>query len=364
VEAPLRISAYYIRPNAIAQALPQKARDVFLHFWEAYADHPLKGAHRAALGGDVASMIIKVGAVPPLSAIMDPAPGTWFTHLGGAVFKPPVGANPGQVKITDSLNDRQLLGVIRSDCMITSTARTNMSGNRQGEAILGVFKGGQEFELVACGYVNRLGDLMLGDSDAAISELNHWPNVPKELLDVPLAEILKESFEEMSEALRFRKGARLVGSGQSPRESSLQDLYYIIAPFVLTPYGGRLSREAGTGFGNVDFQVERGRETHLLEFKLWRVGSGISELRKGLTVQLPTYVEDMKAQRGWFVVFAYGDTEDDDALQNLFDSLTPHTQPGRINVVVLDARYQHPASKRATPVQRSARNYIVEDPLL
>jgi hypothetical protein len=246
--------------------------------------------------------------------------------------------------------------------MITSTARTNMSGNRQGEAILGLFKGGNEFELVACGYVNRLGDLMSGDSNAAISELNRWPDVTKEVLDVPLTDIIKESLEEMAEALKFRKGARLVGSGQSPRESSLQDLYYIIAPFVLTPYSGRLSREAGTGFGNVDFQVERGHEIHLLEFKLWRVGSRITELRHGLKVQLPTYVEDVKAQRGWFVVFAHGDTDDDAALQNLFDSLTPDTQPGRINVVVLDARYQHPASKRATSVQRSTRNYIIEEP--
>lgn len=332
-----------------------------MQIWHAHDDKPTKGMFQASLGGDVINLMIRVCAISELSDIDELVPGMRFTHLGKTIFTPPSYGSPGNVKIPISTRGRTLESAVRVDCMLTQTARVNMSGEQDGELIVGVYKGGNQFELIACGYLDILAEMAGGEAVFMCEIVERWGKEWSAHPYIDLADLVKVSFGEMGESLTFRKGARLVNVIGKGRESSLQDLYYIVAPFVFAPAGVKLQREVGTGLGIVDFQVTRGDETHLIEFKQWKIGADASKLLHGLRVQLPSYIEDSRALRGWLAVFVVGDTEDVQPIYEIHETLSRDTGDGFINVIVMDARYQHPASKRSHPPRRLDRPFIVRD---
>jgi hypothetical protein len=323
-----------------------------------YDDRPTKGMFRAGVGGDIVNLLIRASAAPELTEVDELVPGMLFTHLGEATFVLPSRSTPGNVAIP-YVDGRVLKALVRADCMLTQTAWSNMSGTQEGELVVGIYKGGDQFELIACGYMNIVAELAGHEADSVRKMLERWGEDYESRPHVDLSGLVKLSFNEMAEALQFRRGARLLNAIGAARESSLQDLYYMLAPFVFAAYGVKLLREVGTGFGVVDFQVSRADETHLIEFKQWKIGADTSKLLHGLTVQLPSYIEDMRARRGWLAVFVMGDTEEVQPIHDLHDLLVEHTDDGFVNVVTVDARYQHPASKRSRAPKRSERSRTI-----
>lgn len=117
-------------------------------------------------------------------------------------------------------------------------------------------------------------------------------------------------------------------------ERQAQQLFYTMARPLSESLDIDLSREPNAGRGAVDFKFSRGNERALAEFK---VASGWSSLRRGLTRQLPQYQKSEYASRAFFVVICFDDSQLGHASR-----LSP---PDSIDVVIIDARRKPSASK-------------------
>jgi hypothetical protein len=342
-----RVSAYYARPNALARTLPEPLRSAFLGAWEGAAKDWTVGAVRSGLAGDVANAIIELYAPVDLElATKPPEEGEWFVYSGRAIFSMPTSSRPGKARIKLPRLGWDASAAVRDDCMLTSTSYTNMSGTRTGVLMLGVASSSSTFELVVAGYRDLFGSL------AGSQSAQNWPqHLQSSLLRVSrddLTEVVRRSFEELERMIVYRRGHQVLeGDPTFLDESGFQTFYGMVAPLLLSPFGARVVPEAASGLGPSDFLVTSEAEAQAIEFKRTDSAADLGRLKKGLSVQLPTYMDGHGASRGWYVVLVQGDMPDEALARVRHDLEAANTRPDSISVVLVDGRKQVSASRRS-----------------
>lgn len=350
-DVPVPVSAYYARPNALARVLPPPARQVFADAWAWYGSQEFGGAGRSALAGLVANAIRTAYQVPDLAQPSTPQVGDWFVYDGVTIFRRPSAERSGQARIKRLDLGHDLRAVVRDDCMLTSTAYANMSGTVKGALLLGVFTSSETFELVVAGYQDRLASV-LGSATAT-----DWVTETLTLLRMEagpgarfeISKVVDGAIRALEEVVVFRHGNELLDRDPAFRdERGFRAFFRVLEPWVLRPYGARLIPEADSGHGPVDFLITNGAETDALEFKQIRSTDHLSELIRGIAVQLPTYMDGHRVATGWYVVLVQGSLTDSDvhAIARALQDGNP--RPDAIHIRLVDGRAQQSASVRRT----------------
>ncbi|MGY1593087.1 hypothetical protein ACI79D_13995 [Geodermatophilus sp. SYSU D00708] len=338
------IGVYYARVNALMRIVPEPLRSAFLARWEKAGEAASGGGLRAAAAGDVANVMLSLLQIPNLSAVARLDEGTWFTYRGTVTVR------GRQLRIRRPDLDVDLKAEVRSDCRLTATARTELTGTKS-IALVGIIAGPGTFQLVVAGY----SDEMIG--------MVHPGQLPEDLLsrwaldrdpgcrtEAESAAAVRASFTQMEELLVYRQGHRIFSTDAAVlAERQLQQFYDLLHRWIL-PSGMQTIREMDTGLGRVDFLIVDGAYSHAVEFKQVSdaTAKSVEAIRRGWDRQLPTYMTARNASHGWLVCLCQGDRMTDDdvaAIRGIAGGVDPTSNR---TLVLLDGRAQVSASRRAS----------------
>lgn len=157
------------------------------------------------------------------------------------------------------------------------------------------------------------------------------------ILDVVLKLCYK--FKDLIEVNRM--STMLFNDDIPQNESFVQRLFYCVVKLYCDENDIDVSRESNAGCGALDFKFSRGASKKvIIEIKL----SSHSKIKKGLTTQLPIYLQADSAQNGIFMLLRM-DAKDDSKIQDVkaeHEALDTQRKP---ELIIIDAVPRESASK-------------------
>lgn len=301
---------------------------VFREIWTATEGVDLSGFHRADLvGKTIGDLIRALGLKEILESEVDA--GFWFTHSGVTHYSPrdPESDN-ARIKLPDG---RHISGVVRHECRITNSASVNMVGRDNVSFIVGRMIASDKFDLVAAGYRDPMASLM-GDRVGPVRDLTlmtrskSWSSKFMQLkLDMPdpdaLASVIEDTVTRFSAAVG-RQGAWKLLYGRDGRplhEAQHQGMFRLFSQLPFGALGVHVEPNTDHGSGPTDFTLRLNDAINIVEFKK---DDKKEEIRHGLAVQLPNYMDSAGAGRGTYVVMCHSRKKEDvyALLKDVFDS--------------------------------------------
>ncbi|MCX5367966.1 hypothetical protein [Streptomyces sp. NBC_00103] len=340
----MHLDILYARENALARSLPRSLTQGFTEIWAWGSRQPLAGAYRSEIAEDAVNFLIDFRQVKDLATLPSLSPGGWF-HFSGP-SKISWGKDRRTASVVITRPDGVIRGSIRAECMLTNTSWVNLKGKVDNTFILGRLESVDRFDLYAAGHVNLFPGIT-EDASENFRMMGHViRNGSSETMSDGLTNFVSRLISTFADTLLYERGWTLVGASHAVKEKDCQTLFGIIAKYAT---GGVLvDRETETGLGPVDFIISGFGERHGVEFKIFK--GGLSTLRQGLDVQLPTYMKAKNLDRGWFVVILSGPPGPTSDVADMETKLRALNKLAEINVRVVDARPQVSASRRDNSV--------------
>ncbi|MCQ8835023.1 MULTISPECIES: hypothetical protein [Streptomyces] len=352
----LSLQAYYVRPNVLQSMLKPVSRAIFQNIWNAVGAMDSGGLRKADFVGDVVADLIRgLGLVEISESSL--GPGDWFVHSGVTRYHPR-DAHSGRAEIKLA-SGKTVVGVVRHDCRITNSASVNMSGDDDVSFVVGRLLTSEKFDLVVAGYrdpfaffsrgldVPRIFDVTQGGDLSQMVYNKPWASRFKMRLDMPDAEALAEVIGDVMESFAAavgRQGAWKLLYGRDGRplhESHHQGMFRLFSQLPFGALGIHVEPNADHGSGPTDFTLRLNDSVNIIEFKK---DDKKEEIRHGLAVQLPNYMESAGAGRGTYVVMCHS-REKEDVYRLLAEVIDSDPTLPDIDCCVIDCRPKTSASK-------------------
>lgn len=325
----LSIQAYYARPNILHNLLKPISSEAFKKIWSTAEDYDLKQFRRSALVGHTVSDLIRALGLAEVTE-SEIGIGDWFTH-SGTTFYSPRDANSDVAKI-QLKGGATITAVVRHECRITSTASVNMSGADDASFVVGRLISSNKYDIVAAGYREPLFSTARHIDFTPVRDLykladgDPWAsNFIRLKFDAPDVELLATTIEQTVEqfaAAVGRQGAwRLLygRDGQPLHETQHQGIFRLFSKLPFGALGIHMDPNADHGSGPTDFTVRLNDSINIIEFKK---DEKLSEIRHGLAIQLPNYMESAGAKRGTYIIMCHSRTKEEvwNLVRGVFDS--------------------------------------------
>jgi hypothetical protein len=356
----LKISAYYVRLNALNELLSPLTRDSLHRVWEFTASREMKELRRSATVGAMASDLIRALDIKEISH-GGIEPGQWFVHSGVTHFARQ-GYDRKQATIKLS-GGHHITGIVRRECEITGTADVNMDGEDEISLILGRLLTESKFDLVLAGYrkhpwlYSSLAprSIVLGETIGNVIDLaDHGARLKS--LGIILGYEQSEDWQSLAFAVhdtfgRFRRAVESEGAwvhlyddGRKPaNESRHQGLFRLFSRIGFEAFGIRTSPGANHGAGSTDLTLTLQEDIHIVEFKK---DYDLQRLIHGLTIQLPTYLRSADAKMGTYAVMCHN--RDPKEVRDILEPLRASTEAEAeflLQIETVDCRPKNSASK-------------------
>jgi hypothetical protein len=360
----LKVSAYYVRLNALNELLSPLTRDALQRVWEFTASREMKELRRSAAVGAIASDLIRALNIKEIS-LGGIEPGCWFVHSGVTHF-----ARQGYDRKLATIHlgsDRRITGVVRRECEITGTADVNMDAEDEISLVLGRLLTVSKFDLVLAGYRKHswLGSspvprsIVLGETLGNVIDLaDHGERLKSLELTLRYEQI--DDWQSLAFAVhdtfgRFRRAvehegawAHLYDGDRKPaNESRHQGLFRLFSRISFEALGIRISPGANYGTGPTDLSLTLQEDIHIVEFKK---DYSLQRLIRGLTVQLPIYLRSADAKMGTYAVMCHDRNPQE--IQDILEPLRAAAEAEAgilLELEIVDCRPKDPASKAKLP---------------
>ncbi|MCF3960809.1 hypothetical protein [Streptomyces fuscigenes] len=360
----LSFQAYYVHPNVLQNMLKPVSRAVFQGTWNLPDRRDSGGLRKADFVGHVIADLIRGLGFAEISE-SPPNQGDWFTHAGVTRYSPRDAHSDNAV--INLPGGKSVMGVVRHDCRITNSASVNMSGNDDVSFVVGRLLTREKFDLVAAGYrepfaflsrgfdiprvldVTQRGDLsQMVDSKSWASRFNSVR------LDMPDSESLAVAIDDVVgrfAAAVGREGAWKLLYGRDGRplhESHHQGMFRIFSQLLFGVLGIHVEPNADHGSGPTDFTLRLNNSVNIVEFKK---DDKREEIKHGLAIQLPNYMDSARADRGTYVVMCHS-REKEEVYELLTEVVDSDPTLPEIDCYVIDCRPKVSASKARSRYSR------------
>lgn len=351
----LAFQAYYVRPNVLQSVLKPVTRAVFQDIWNV-VDADKGGLRKANFVGDTIADLVRGLGLAEISE-MPLSPGDWFTHSGVTRYSPR-DAHSDDVTIKTH-SGKTIAGVVRHECRITNSASVNMSGSDDVSFVVGRLLTSEKFDLVAAGYrepfaffsrgtdLPRVLDVTQGGDLAQMIHNKPWASRFRVRPGMPDSEVLAIAINDVLESFSAAVGKRgawklLYGrDGRPLHESHHQGMFRLFSQLPFGALGIHVEPNVDHGSGPTDFTLRLNDSINIIEFKK---GDRKEEIRHGLAVQLPNYMESAGAERGTYVVMCHS-RDKEDVYQVLAEVVDSDPMLPGIDCCIIDCRPKRSASK-------------------
>ncbi|MFJ6464735.1 hypothetical protein ACIQM0_27525 [Streptomyces sp. NPDC091387] len=357
----LLVQAYYARTNILYGLLGKTSKLIFDKIWESAEKSTLESMKKSALVGLMIGDLIQALGLTEATD-RQPGIGDWFLHSGTTTYRT---VGPGMKEAEIALSSGVIKAVVRSDCCLTSTADVNMSGQDDISLVLGRLISPEKFDLVVAGYREpasstiRLKGRHWGPLDRtittdleSISQGDAWSSKLLELEirgasdEYMLANSVLDTLSRFQSSIEDQGGWKLLhdDTGKAMHERQHQGMFRIFSRLVFGSLGVQLEPNTDHGSGPTDFTVRLKSASAIVEFKK---DDKITELRHGISVQLPIYMRSAGATYGFYVVMCHS-RDPEDVRQYLTGINDADPDLEFITCVIVDCRKRTSASKAAT----------------
>ncbi|MER6958420.1 hypothetical protein [Streptomyces sp. NPDC000618] len=359
----LSFQAYYARPNVLQNMLEPMSKALFRDIWNRAGNEDLSGLLRSDFVGNVIADLIRGLRLPEISE-STLSPGDWFTHSGITRYSPRDQYSDDAV--IQLPGGKTVTGVVRHDCRITKSASFNMAGRDDVSFVVGRQIAADKFDLVAAGYRDPLAflsrglemprtfDLSQGGDLSLMVDNRAWALGFNVRLDLPDSEVLTIAVDEAMRSFSAAVGKRgawkhLYGQDGRPlHESHHQGMFRLFSQLLFGALGINVEPNSDHGSGPTDFTLTLGRSVNVIEFKK---DDKKEEIRHGLAIQLPNYMDSAAAERGTYVVMCHN-REKEVVYEILAEVMGSDPGLPNIDCYVIDCRPQVSASKAKSRYSR------------
>ncbi|MFD7285218.1 hypothetical protein [Streptomyces sp. NPDC059863] len=357
----LSFQAYYARTNVLYSLLRPTSKFVFDQIWESAERSTFKELKKTTLVGFLMADLIQGLGLREISEI-EPRVGDWLIHSGVTNYcRLETGVSEARIDLPSG----EVRGIVRTECNLSSTASANMVDCDDISLVVGRLISPKKFDLVAAGYrepsltvarvrnINLSSHTLGGVADLAkLAEGAPWSSnllnldvqgvSSRDLLDGAVIDTLARfqcAIEEQGTWRLLHDDA-----GHVMHERQHQGMFRMFSRLTFGSLGIHLDANSDHGSGPTDFTLRLNSAIAIMEFKK---DDKLSEIRHGISVQLPIYMRSAGADRGFYVVMCHR-RDPEGVMSELANLARADSSLDGISCIVVDCRRKISASKAPT----------------